>query len=69
MRAFGGIVLFLCVVALAIVLWATWDTITDKIHNQIDKNESTVTTPTDGEQSDDEKTLEDSGIQIELEII
>lgn len=68
MKVLEGIVLFLCVVALAFLFWACWDTISDKLQDKVN-NDSTVTSPTDGEQSTEEKLLEDSGINIEVEKI
>lgn len=66
MRVLEGIMLFLCVVALVFLFWACWDTISDKVQDKFSKSDSTVTTPTDSEKTDAEKTLEDSGIDIEL---
>ncbi len=67
MRVLEGIVLFLCVVAIAFLYWACWGTISDKVHDKIDnKNDSTVTTPSDSEKTDAEQALEDSGIDIEI---
>ena len=67
MRLFEGIVLFLCVVAIAFLYWACWGTISDKVHDKINKNDSAVTTPSDSdEKTDAEQALEDSGINIEI---
>ncbi len=68
MKVLEGIVLFICVVALAFLFWACWDTISDKIQDKVN-NDSAVTTPIDGEQSTEEELLEDSGINIEVEKI